>query len=547
MTGTASNGVDYTNLSGVVTFAPNATSTNVFFSLINDSLSEATETATLILVSGTNYGLITPSSATISILDDDIPEVSISVVQSNLLEAFSGATATFQLSRKGLLASNLTVNLTYGGGTATPGVDFTGPATRAFPANAATTNFTISPINDNLYEGTETATANVAAGTGYNVGSPASAAAFIIDDDLPATTVLFSEKFDSASSSNNWVINREDGGADSFADFGYNYSVDGIPEAPSSVGSFAATRGLKFRVNENFGTLNGLSASPLNGNFTGDYRLRFDMWLNYVGPLPTGGTGSTEHLSAGVGTAGTSAIWPNGNDDCFWFAVDGDGGVLDTNPSQSDVAVFGFNQLLVADFNGEFPYAAGTTTAARGNAAAYYSLWGGVPAPASQLAAHSFQSGVTPVGTMGFAWHSVTITKQDTNLFWDIDGRRIGSKDITGVPLQNNVFVGYFDWFVSVATNTSVQFGLVDNVRVENLVAVPTAPTITSITVVGSNVQVDFTGAASDTTGSFVLQSSPAVQSGFGDVSATITQLAPGSFRATRALNGPVQFYRIRR
>src|SRR6185436_15956923 len=103
------------------------------------------------------------------------------------LESFSGARATFLVSRKGLLANAVTANLTYTGGTATNGVDFNGPATITVPANAGSTNFNITPINDNLYEGTETAAANLATGAGYAIGSPASASANVIDDDLPAT------------------------------------------------------------------------------------------------------------------------------------------------------------------------------------------------------------------------------------------------------------------------------------------------------------------------------------------------------------------------
>lgn len=545
MGGTATNGTDYTTLSGSITFATNATTTNITLGLSDDLISEFTESATLNLVSSNDYGLTTPASATVSILDNDTPELAMSIVQSNLLESFSGARATYQITRKGLLTPALTANVSYLSGTATVGADFNGPATVTIPANAVSTNFTISPINDNNYEGTETAIASVASGSGYNVGTPTSATAFIIEDDLPATSILFSDKFDFTTTATNWVVNNEDGGADSHAEFGYNYGADGIPEAPSSTGTFTGTRGLKFRINESFGTLSGISASPAGKSFTGDYRLRFDMWLNYIGPLGVGGLGSTQHGSAGIGTSGTRAIWPFGASDGVWFTASSDGGVIDTNVSTADYAVYLADAIQTPDSGF---YAAGTGTTARGSGNVYYNLWGGVAAPASQLSAHSSQTGVTPIGSLGMSWHSMTITKAGTNVTWDVDGRRLAmaSFDPSTLILGDNVFVGHHDWFTSVVTNPAVQFGLVDNVRVENLI-ISLGPTITGIVVTNGNVQIDFTGTVADLPASFALQSTSILGVNFSDVSATITSQGSGTFRAIRALGGTQQFYQIRR
>ncbi len=543
LSGTATNGVDYATLSGAVTFAANTVATNVALAVIDDAIAELTETVTLTLNSSTNYGIVAPTAATISILDNDTPEIAISVVQSNLLESFAGSKAIFQLTRKGTLNPAVTVNLNYTGGTATPGADFTGPATVVIPTNAVSTNFSISPINDQIYEGTETALVTLASGAGYTIGPPASATAFIIDDDLPPATTLFLDAFDAASTATNWVVNRDDSGADTFATFGYNYSADGIPEAPSSKGVFTPTRGLKFRVNESFGFINGLSASPANRTFTGDYRLRFDMWLNFLGPLGVGGVGSTQHGSGGVGTTGTQAVWPAGNSDGVWFTADGDGDVTDGNPGPADYVVF-VGPVIQDESTGD--YAAGTGATARGNSNPYYSLWGGVAAPASQLSAHSTQSGTTAVGTLGMSWHHWVITRQGTNVTWDIDGRRVATVDISAVTMNSNVFVGYHDWFSSITTDPSVEFGLVDNVTVETL-TVPSSTTILGIQLMGGNVQIDFTGAPTDTTASFALQSAGAAGGTYGTVSATITQQGPGLFRATRAGSGTQQFYRIQR
>ncbi|MFN7138590.1 MAG: Calx-beta domain-containing protein [Limisphaerales bacterium] len=542
VSGTASNGVDYLTLPGSVTFAAGASTTNITVTPIDDTISEFTETVILTLLASDNYGTITPNTATISIIDNDAPELVIFATQPELLESFVGARATFQIGRKGLLGPALTANLNYTG-TATLGQDFNGPLTVTIPANAAFTNFNVTSIDDQLYEGEETIIANILAGSGYTLGNPASATAIIIDDELPMTTTLFLDRFDFPSSGANWIVNRDDGGSDTFAEFGYNYGNDGIPEAPNTPQGSLATRGLKFRVNETWGILNGLSVSPLNGNFIGDYRLRFDMWMNYAGPLNGGGRGSTEHISAGVGTTGNQAVWPSGNADGIWFTMSSDGDVTDTSDINADYGIF-IRDLLLPPGSGA--YMAGTNSDARGNLHPFYQVWGGVPAPAAQLAIRPWQTGVSPPGSMGMAWHTVTITKAGNSVSFDVDGRRIGAVDIAGVPISTNVFIGYHDWLPSVATNKVVQFGLVDNVRVESLTP-PSGPTITQVQIAGSEVQIDFAGNQSDLPTGFTLQAASEAAGPYADVAASITQLQSSTFRATRLLSGPQQFYRIRR
>jgi hypothetical protein len=547
LAGTAVNGTDYNSIPLSLTFAAGQATTNILVIPVNDAEAEFTETVIFTLSGSANYGIST-TTATVAIVDNDPTELSITVTQPTLLESFAGAKATLRITRKGLTNSAVTANISYATGTATLGVDFNAVTSTNVAAAAATRDFNITPINDLVYEGTETVIATLTGGAGYVVGTPASATAFIIDDDLPATTVLFADRFDSDTSAN-WVVNAADGGADTFAEFGYNYSADSIPESPSSTGVFAATRGLKFRVNESLALLNGLSVSPLNKTFTGDYRLRFDMWLNFNGPLAAGGTGSTEHLGAGVGTSGLEAVWPSNPGQGVWFTASSDGQVGESEATRADYGVFMAYSLQDPSAGS---YAAGTNLTSRGNLDPYYNLWGGLAAPAGQLGANPSQTGITAIGSMGMAWHTVTITKQGTNVTWDIDGRRIATVDITGQTLGDNVFVGYHDWYISVATNTAVQFGLVDNVRVEDLVPVapPSRPNITLIRIVGGNVEIDFTADPADTPSSFVLQESSVVIPGsaYADViSGTTITGSSGNFKAERAAGTAPKFYRIRR
>ncbi len=269
--------------------------------------------------------------------------------------------------------------------------------------------------------------------------------------------VLFSDNFD-VNSSANWRLNRSS--TDTRVTFNWNYAALGIPSAPGSAGT---TRGLKCEANMVNGVVAALSLSPNGQSFSGDYRLRFNLWLNANGPFPAGGTGSTQHGTAGVGTAGTSVLWTGAGStaDGTWFAVDGEGQASDTGAIADFCAFSGTTVQGVATG----VYAAGTASNARGNLNSYYAsaFPGGQAAPAVQS-----QTGTLEVGTIGFAWREVTITKQGTTVDWSIDGLRIATVSGAALP-GSNISIGYWDSFASLSDNTNLSFGVFDNVRVERL------------------------------------------------------------------------------
>ncbi|MFM6343689.1 MAG: Calx-beta domain-containing protein, partial [Dolichospermum sp.] len=77
----------------------------------------------------------------------------------------------YTLTRTGSTASALTVNIAMSG-TATNGTDYTAiPTTVTFLDGSATAVVNLNVIDDNLPEGTETATLTVLAGSGYTPGS----------------------------------------------------------------------------------------------------------------------------------------------------------------------------------------------------------------------------------------------------------------------------------------------------------------------------------------------------------------------------------------
>jgi len=74
-------------------------------------------------------------------------------------------------------------------GTATSGTDYTSVGTSVvIPASSGTVTITLTPIDDALFEGSETAVLTLASGTGYSVGTPGNATVTIIDDE-PSVSV----------------------------------------------------------------------------------------------------------------------------------------------------------------------------------------------------------------------------------------------------------------------------------------------------------------------------------------------------------------------
>jgi chitinase len=73
--GTANAGSDYTNTSGVMTFAPGETSKVVVVPVIGDSVIEPNETFALLLSAPIGAGITAPGRAEITIIDDDLPQI----------------------------------------------------------------------------------------------------------------------------------------------------------------------------------------------------------------------------------------------------------------------------------------------------------------------------------------------------------------------------------------------------------------------------------------------------------------------------------------
>jgi hypothetical protein len=189
ISGSASAG-DYTPaLSGSIVFDAGVDSVSLVITPVDDALSELSETVTLtISASPGNYVIAGPDAATVTIADNDPPQMSIQATAPNASE--TGPTkGTFVVTRFGDPSASLTVNYTVSG-TATMGTDYTPALTGAvvFGPDQVTSTIDILPINDTIDEPAETVILTLQPGTGFTLGTT-SATVTIADNDYPVVSL----------------------------------------------------------------------------------------------------------------------------------------------------------------------------------------------------------------------------------------------------------------------------------------------------------------------------------------------------------------------
>ncbi len=290
---------------------------------------------------------------------------------------------------------------------------------------------------------------------------------------------------DQMTDGSTWGMNESS--SDNTATFAYDYSADGIPEAPNSLGSDTGTSGVKLESNNtDFSDAQGefFTLYPVGKNYTGNYTLQFDAWQNYSTSdrEDAGGAGTTEFLGGGIGYDDTSANVGAGHQ------------LISTNEGGSGSDYRGFA-------GGHFVSGADMACHSRNatGCGAYQVLF---PAGSGVPPAVQGQSTVDPAenqnrsGSSAFQWFTHTISvsgnivhHQMTNkdglthgiLRYDINtidpptpGDDTVDPPIAADPgsitgTDGNISIFYADFFSSITAHGSQTFGLVDNV----VVAVP--------------------------------------------------------------------------
>jgi hypothetical protein len=187
--GTATSGSDYQTIGTSVVIAASSATAVIPVTTINDSGLEGDETVVITLSANASYSVGSPSSATVTIADDDVPTVTIVATDANAAEAGLDG-GVFTVTRTGSTATALTVNYTVGG-TASNGVDYqTIPTSVVIPTSASTATITVTPIDDSVNEGDETVVMTLSASASYSVGSPGTATVTIADNDAPVPPAI---------------------------------------------------------------------------------------------------------------------------------------------------------------------------------------------------------------------------------------------------------------------------------------------------------------------------------------------------------------------
>ena len=243
-----------------------------------------------------------------------------------------------------------------------------------------------------------------------------------------------------------------------------------VPAAPNSVAG--TSKGLKITVNKNDNDPGrfALSLYPKTTNFSGDYVLKFDAFLNHAS-FADSGVGTTEYLTFGLNHSGNAVNWGvlSGAEQREDFATDAVGG------DGSDGVWFGF---------------VGDDGAARG-----FQTWegqagqpsryldgeaGGIPDRdgngnpdddgaepylRTQFPASRFEA----AGVLGKRWVQVEVSQVGDELTWKIDGRIISRRTNSSPWKSGRVMIGYMDPFAGVSEVKGENWLLIDNVRVETV------------------------------------------------------------------------------
>jgi hypothetical protein len=534
LTGTATNGVDYATVPTAVTFVNGQATTNLTILPMDDSVSELAETVTLTVSAAFSYSPGTPASAVVTIADNDPNQLRLTSMSTNVYERLTYDQARVTFQRLGDVNTTISIDFTniVCSGIASSNVDYylTNLPITLDPGVVSSNVLLVYPLDDIALEGSESITLGSAPGVEFSAATNI-VSSTITDDDQPAESVLFSDDFSFADTATNWVVyyaSTNPPEDDKTVTFAFDYTGQGIPPAPHSN---ADTLGLFIQVNKNDATATAAAVNlyPLNKSFSGDYALRFDMYL-----IVGAGSLTTEYALMGINHSGTKTNWfrnsgtfvPAGwQFDGLFYGVESDAAALGDYVLYSSPQVSGNPTALTPGRNAETltqvfkspPYFSGGTAA------------GGAPA--------NVDFSPNP------AWADVEISQIGNQVTLKINNTEIFGYTNTTNATSGNIMIGYVDAFDSLGPPLS---GVIyDNVRVIDI----SAPRITQIQLInaGTQVQVDFSGRASDSPSAYKLQEKSPITGTFADTSDAPTSLGSGNFRVVTSASGSEHYYRIRR
>ncbi|HEV2083091.1 MAG TPA: IPT/TIG domain-containing protein [Brevundimonas sp.] len=374
ITGTATNGTDYAtiasplvipagNLTGTITVNPTA-----------DATIEANETVTLTLGAGAGYTVGVPNAATGTILNDDLPNLTINDVTAN--EGSAGTTNfTFTVSLSAPAGpGGVTFDIGTADGTATVGADYVGSnlTGQTIPAGSSTYTFTVSVYGNTTLEPSETFFVNVTnvvnaiVVDGQGVGT-------IVNDDVaaPVVTSIAPTAGPTVGGTIVTITGTNLSGATAVA-FGANpatgFTVNSATQITATAPAGTGT------VNVTVTTASGTSATGAANEFT----YRAAPTVTALAPTSGPTVGGTSVTISGTNFAGTTAV-SFGATAATAFTVNSNTQIVATAPAGSgtvDVRVTTAGGTSATSAADQFTYQTGTisvvptaTNLASGNSA----------------------------------------------------------------------------------------------------------------------------------------------------------------------------------
>lgn len=185
--GTASDGSDYTGVSGTLSFGANVSTRTFSVPLLTDTLDEPDETINLAL-SNPSGGVLGQAVAAITITDDDTAGT-IELASATFGGSEAGGSALVTLKRSGGTASGATAHYATSDGTAHEPSDYTATSgTASFGAGQTTTTFSVPILADGLPEATETIGVTLSSpGGGAALGALTGGVIYVVSSDVLPT------------------------------------------------------------------------------------------------------------------------------------------------------------------------------------------------------------------------------------------------------------------------------------------------------------------------------------------------------------------------
>ena len=205
--------VSFTGGTGTITIAT-----------VGDSADEANGSVTVTLNAGSGYTLSDTKTATVTVNDDDVPELTITAGSA----VTEGTAASFTVSASPSASGSITVNYTVTQSGAFVASGELSSQTETLSGGTAT--ITVPTVGDSTDEANGSVTVTLNAGSGYTLGSTNTATVNVSDDDPPPATgptVSFASATSSRTESNathNVAVNLSTAPASTIT---VNYTVGG--------------------------------------------------------------------------------------------------------------------------------------------------------------------------------------------------------------------------------------------------------------------------------------------------------------------------------